>query len=215
MRVTVCVCVCVWRSPYLTAAPSKPTTPQLEDRSVQTLTLSFSVKFGSASINYYLLRIYDTSDLTDTTNTTLTRVDREVNITAGDVEYVRGEEGRVEGGELVGYEVTVRVTGLSQGEEYVFSVAAASDVGVSDFSDLSDPFSLEDGMLCGVLCDSTHFLPLPLSVLWPYMSQILIMMHSISSFILACIFFFHHPSIFISQGRCCICWCLEWLLGWL
>ena len=71
---------------------------------------------------------------------------REVNISSGDVGYVKSEEGIVEGGEVVGYEVTVKVGGLQQGRSYIFSVAAGSEIGEGDYSDLSDPFSLEDGM---------------------------------------------------------------------
>ena len=74
---------------------------------------------------------------------------RVVNFSSGDVDYVKSEEGIVEGGEVVGYEVTVKVRGLQQGRSYVFSVAAASEVGEGDYSDLSDPFSLEDG---GCVC---------------------------------------------------------------
>ena len=46
---------------------------------------------------------------------------------------------------MVGYVVMMRIPGLEQGEQYVFSVAAASEVGVGNFSEPSDPFSLEDG----------------------------------------------------------------------
>ena len=69
----------------------------------------------------------------------------------------------MESGEVVGYEVQMRVKGLKQGEEYVFSVAAASEVGVGDYSDLSDPFSLESGMLysyCNMM-RYNHPSPLP------------------------------------------------------
>ena len=71
-----------------------------------------------------------------------------VNITSGDVDYVRSEVEVVEGGEVVGYDVRLRIGGLRQGEEYVFSVAAANSVGLGEYSDLSDPFSLEDGRQC-------------------------------------------------------------------
>ena len=142
---------------HLSAAPSQPTQPALEDRSLQVLTISFSVKFGSAPIDYYLLRIFDSSDLTDTTDTTNATlvqdlVYREVNISSGDVGYVKSEEGIVEGGKVVGYEVTMRVRGLQQGRRYVFSVAAGSEIGEGDYSDLSDPFSLEDGMYIYIVC---------------------------------------------------------------
>ena len=121
--------------------------------SPQTLTFSFSVKFGSYPINYYLLRVYeagdpiDTNDTVNTTNTTLTRDDlgyRLLNITSGNRDYVTSEEELVDGGEVVGYDVTMRVGGLEQGRRYVFIVAAASIIGVGDYSDPSDPFSLED-----------------------------------------------------------------------
>ena len=113
----------------------------MEERSVQTLTLSFSSNFGSAPIDYYLLRISDTTDITDTTTTTLLQgvALREDQSSAGGV---KGEEELVEGGEVVGYGVKVRVTRLEQGVEYVFSVAGVSEVGVGNYSDRSEPFSL-------------------------------------------------------------------------
>lgn len=101
----------------------------------------------------------DTNDTVNTTNTTLTQDDlgyRLVNITSGDRDYVTSEEEVVEGGEVVGYEVTMRVGGLDQGRRYVFLVAAASIVGVGDYSDPSDPFSLEDSQYYS-LC--SHILP--------------------------------------------------------
>ena len=51
----------------------------------------------------------------------------------------------MEGGELVGYHVSLRVGRLRQRQSYVFSVAAASVVGVGEFSDPSRPLTLEDG----------------------------------------------------------------------
>lgn len=89
----------------------------------------------------------DTNDTNDTTNMTLTEDDlgyRLVNITSGDGDYVTSEEEMVDGGEVVGYDVTMRVGGLEQRRSYVFIVAAASIIGVGDYSDPSDSFSLED-----------------------------------------------------------------------
>ena len=141
-------CVIVLSSSPLSlslAAPGKPTTPQLEDRSPQTLTLSFSVKHGSYPILYYLLLISDPSDpaantsAPDFTNTTEERL---ANVTARSVAEQKEWK---EGGEVVGYHVSIRVGGLRQRESYVFSVAAASVVGVGEFSDPSRTLTLEDG----------------------------------------------------------------------
>ena len=127
------------------AAPGKPTTPQLEDRSPQTLTLSFSVKHGSYPILYYLLLISDPADpaantsAPDFTNTTEERL---ANVTARSVAEQKEWK---EGGEVVGYHVSIRVGGLRQRESYMFSVAAASVVGVGEFSDPSRTLTLEDG----------------------------------------------------------------------
>ena len=52
-------------------------------------------------------------------------------------------EGEGEEEEVVGYEVRLKVGDLEQGEEYVFAVAAGSAIGLGDFSDPSDPYSLE------------------------------------------------------------------------
>ena len=75
----------------------------------------------------------------DFTNTTEERL---ANVTAGSV--ARQEEWK-EGGEVVGYHVSMRIGGLRQRESYVFSVAAASVVGVGEFSDRSRTLTLEDG----------------------------------------------------------------------
>ena len=61
---------------------------------------------------------------------------------------MRQEEWEEEEGEVVGYHVSLRVGGLEQRQSYVFSVAAASVVGVGEFSDPSQPLTLEDGGMC-------------------------------------------------------------------
>ena len=57
----------------------------------------------------------------------------------------------MEGGEVVGYGVRLRVGGLERGTDYVFSVAAESVIGVGDYSDPSDAYALEDGMCTSTL----------------------------------------------------------------
>ena len=74
-----------------------------------------------------------------------------MNISSSDVDYVKREEEIVEGGEVVGYGVRLRVGGLERGTDYVFSVAAGSVIGVGDYSDPSDAYSLEDGMCTSTL----------------------------------------------------------------
>ena len=74
-----------------------------------------------------------------------------MNISSSDVDYVKREEEIVEGGEVVGYGVRLRVGGLERGTDYVFSVAAGSVIGVGDYSDPSDAYALEDGMCTSTL----------------------------------------------------------------
>ena len=68
-----------------------------------------------------------------------------MNVSSGDVNSVIREDEWVEEGEVVGYHVILRVRGLRQRRSYVFSVAAASAVGLGEFSDSSQPYTLEDG----------------------------------------------------------------------
>ena len=78
-----------------------------------------------------------------------------MNITSGDVDYIKNEDMTIAAdGEVVGYNVKLRVRDLSQGEEYVFSVAAANTVGLGEYSDFSDPFSLEDGITSFIFLSS-------------------------------------------------------------
>ena len=64
---------------------------------------------------------------------------------------VARQEAWEEGGEVVGYHVSMRVSGLRQRESYMFAVAAASVVGVGEFSDRSRTLTLEDGGMRGVV----------------------------------------------------------------
>ena len=143
------------------AAPSRPTRPELEERGPQSLSLSFSVKHGSYPIHYYLVLISELSDLTinqttfDFTNTT----ERIANISSEDKNSVVGQEEWENEGEVVGYHASLKVRGLRPRQSYVFSVAAASVVGVGDFSEPSQPFTLEDGgmlYICRALTFMVH-----------------------------------------------------------
>ena len=132
------------------------TKPSLHDRSLQFLTLSFSVQFGSAIVDYYLMRIYTADDpnINDTNYSNITNTTdlgyTLLNITSGDLRYLTQEKEIVEGEgeeeEVVGYEVRLKVRELEQGEKYVFAVAAGSTIGLGDFSHPSDPYSLKSGM---------------------------------------------------------------------
>ena len=75
-----------------------------------------------------------------------------MNVSSGDVNSVVREDKWVEEGEVVGYHVILRVRGLRQRRSYVFSVAAASAVGLGGFSDPSQPYTLEDGGMVACVC---------------------------------------------------------------
>ena len=65
-----------------------------------------------------------------------------------------------EGEEMIGYTVIVRVRDeLENQREYIFIVAAGSEIGLGEFSNSSDPFSLSE--CCHVIifsCESHMFL---------------------------------------------------------
>ena len=119
--------------PFL-GPPSKPTTPVINATTIQTLTFSFSVDFGSSPIRYFLLNI--TEYPSGSPNTLNISADD----TSGIIQSLTMFERRQT---ILAYHVEMRLSSqLNNQADYVFAVAAENNISIREFSNASSPARL-------------------------------------------------------------------------
>ena len=105
---------------------SKPTRPAILSATISSITVSFSVEFGSVPITNFFLNVSQSNSGTEF----------QKNLSLYDMEYLI--ENVNSEGVVIGYDVEMVVTGLKERVVYQFEVAAESSVGVGEFSEPSE-----------------------------------------------------------------------------
>ena len=111
------------------APPSRPTKPDIMSKTTNSIRISFYVEFGTQPITYFLLNV--------TQSETGSELQKRFGL--DERKYIDSlTEKRDHQGVVIGYTVAMFVTGLRERTMYEFEVAAASSIGVGEFSEPSE-----------------------------------------------------------------------------